>query len=71
MNKNNIKNVEFISFDIIAALNQISNDYSVSFDALVNYAVLKFIEDVNLLRQLRNEELDLAALCERIISMPR
>ena len=69
MNKNSIKNIEFITFDIIAALNQLSNDYSVSFDALVNYAVLKFIEDVNLLRQLRSGELDPATLSEIILSL--
>ena len=68
MNKNNIKNIEFVNYDIIATLNRISNDYSVSFDVLVNFAVLNFIDDVNLLRLLRTGKLDLTALSEKVSS---
>ena len=69
MNKNNIKNVEFVNSDIIATLNRISNDYSVSFDTLVNFAVLKFISDVNLLRLLRSGSIDLVNLSEKVSSL--
>ena len=67
MNKNNIKNIEFIDFDIIAALNMLSNDYRISFDTLVNYAVLNFIQDVNLLHRLRNDSLDLEDLSKKVL----
>ena len=68
MNRNNIKNIEFINSDIIAKLNLLSNEYSVSFDTLINFAVLKFIGDVNLLRLLRSGKLDLTILSERVLS---
>ena len=68
MNNNNIKNIEFVNSDIIATLNRLSNEYSVHFDVLVNFAVLKLIDDVCLLRRLRCENLDLATLSERVLS---
>jgi hypothetical protein len=58
MNKENIKNVEFLNSTLVDKVNLISNEYSMPFDTLVNIAVLKFIDDVNLLRQLRNGSLN-------------
>ena len=69
MNKQNIKNIEFINSQIIDKLNIISNEYAVSFDALINFAVLKLIDDVNLLRLLRNGSLNLACLSEKVSSL--
>jgi hypothetical protein len=68
MNKDNIKNIEFTSHDIIAKLNLLSNEYSVPFDTLINFAVLQFIDDVNLLRLLRNGNLSLDYLSARVLS---
>lgn len=68
MSKENIKNVEFINHKIIDTLNIISNEYLVPFDYLVNLAVLKLIDDVNILRNVRNDQLDLVYLSEKILS---
>ncbi|MCL2773941.1 MAG: hypothetical protein FWD71_11390 [Oscillospiraceae bacterium] len=68
MNKENMKNIEFINLKLIDTLNRISAEYSVSFDTLINLAVLKFIGDITLLRKLREQNIDLTYLSERILS---
>ena len=68
MNNKNIKNIEFINSKILDTINRLSNEYSVSFDTLVNLAVLKFIDDVNLLRLVRTGNLDLIYLSEKVLS---
>ena len=67
MNKENIKNIEFINSKTIDTLNTLSNEYSIPFDDLVNLAVLKFIDDVSLLRLLRTASLDLISLSEKVL----
>ena len=67
MNKNNIKNIEFINSKIIDTLTLISDEYSVPFDTLVNIAVLKFIDDVTLLRLVRTGNLDITGLSEKVL----
>ena len=67
MNKNNIKNIEFINPKIIDTLILLSNEYSITFDAIVNIAVLKFIDDISLLRMLRTGGIDIISLSERVL----
>jgi len=67
MDRNNVKNIEFISPKLIDTLIILSDQYAVSFDDLVNIAVLKFIGDVNLLRLIRDEKVDIIALSEKIL----
>ena len=67
MNNENARIVEFFHEEIIAKLSLLSNEYAVTFDTLVNFAVLQFIDDVNLLRLLRKGELSLAYLNERVL----
>jgi hypothetical protein len=67
MNNENTRNIEFVHSEIISKLTQISNEYTVPFDTLVNFAVLQFIDDVNLLRLLRSGQLSLAYLNERVL----
>ena len=68
MNNENTRIVEFTNPDIIFKLNLLSNEYTVPFDVLVNLAVLKLIDDVSLLRMLRNGNLNLTCLSERVLS---
>ena len=67
MNKENIKNIEFINSKIIDTLNRLSGEYSMPFDTLVNLAAMKFINDVNLLRMLRTGNLNLDCLSEKVL----
>ena len=68
MNNENTKNVEFTNSKIIDTLSQISNEYSVPFDFLINFAALNLIDDVNLLRLIRTGTLNLDSLSENILS---
>ena len=68
MNKENIRNIEFINSKIIDTLVLLSNEYAVPFDTLVNLAVLKLIDDIKLLRLVRAESFDITSLSERVLS---
>jgi hypothetical protein len=68
MSKNNVKNIEFVNSKIIDTLVLLSNEYAIPFDTLVNFAVLKMIDDIRLLRLVRTDSLDLNHLSERILS---
>ena len=59
MNKENIRNIEFINSTIIDRITMISNEYSVSFDTLVNLAVKRLLEDIEFVRDLRAEKVEL------------
>ena len=66
-NDKNIQNIQFANSEIINKLNLLSDEYAVPFDALVNFAVIQLIDNVNLLRMLRNGTLNLPYLCERLL----
>ena len=67
MNKENIKNIEFINSKIVDMITLLSNEYTVSFDTLINLAVLRLIDDINVLRFVRSGNLDIIALSERVL----